>query len=208
MQKVGLLASGSSYTVSGSSIVAQSAIIGTVVAQYTSNEVIRSLGFAPGGRLFVQVDDNVTSTNDRIVSYNVPLTISSTPVQTIPLTGTFNEPTFMSFVRTVSFSAVNDNGMADVQGDWLTIIGNPGATSHVTVIARDGADPSVPYGRSSEIRFDYSVSATSIYGTVFKDTNGDGLLQTNESPIEAVQLYIDINNNSVLDPGETHAMER
>jgi hypothetical protein len=44
------------------------------------------------------------------------------------------------------------------------------------------------------------ITTGSIWGTVFEDTNGDGIWQSNELPLEDLVVYLDIGNTGVYDP--------
>jgi hypothetical protein len=48
----------------------------------------------------------------------------------------------------------------------------------------------------------YVTTKASIQGTVYNDVNGNGLLDSADSPLSGETVYVDSNNNGVLDSGE------
>ncbi len=52
------------------------------------------------------------------------------------------------------------------------------------------------------VNFGTKVSQTTVSGTVFNDTNGNGAATPGESGLPGVTVYADLNNNGKLDPGE------
>ena len=50
------------------------------------------------------------------------------------------------------------------------------------------------------------IGSAVISGTVFNDANGDKVKQTTEAGLSAWRVYIDKNNNGVLDSGETSVL--
>src|SRR5947207_976740 len=48
-----------------------------------------------------------------------------------------------------------------------------------------------------------STNTASISGTVWKDSDGDGVKDSTETGLSGVTVYLDKNNNSALDSGET-----
>ncbi len=50
------------------------------------------------------------------------------------------------------------------------------------------------------------LNTASIAGTIYNDTNGNGVKDSGDAGISGQTLYIDLNNNSKLDPGEQSTM--
>lgn len=49
---------------------------------------------------------------------------------------------------------------------------------------------------------------TSVEGTVFSDTNQTGQLSSSDPGLAGWEVYADLNNNGILDPGEPHAVSQ
>ena len=53
--------------------------------------------------------------------------------------------------------------------------------------------------------YEFQATPNTITGRVFQDSNGDGSQQTGEAGLSGRTVYLDANNNGVLDTGEATA---
>ena len=112
----------------------------------------------------------------------------------------------------------NNNGQLDAgeksattdsQGNW-TIGGLAGGTYNVREVLQNGwrAIPSTlatvqvaPGASRGGVAFG-NTQRTYIAGTVFKDSNGDGVQDNGEAGLGGVTVYVDVNNDGKLDAGD------
>src|SRR5262249_52041153 len=84
---------------------------------------------------------------------------------------------------------------------WTQTTPASGQPRNVTVVANQTVG-----GQSFGIRNNSQLVLGSISGFVYNDLNGNGVKDANESALAGRTVYIDGNNNSVLDAGEKSAL--
>ena len=79
----------------------------------------------------------------------------------------------------------------DVGSEWLPTTSELASATITTHTQQETAD------------FGVTANSTSISGIVFDDVNGDGLRQSGDNPVSGWTVYLDANDNGVLDSGES-----
>ncbi len=197
----------------------QPVIVGEPVTAPLSNGLISAVAFGPDGRLYVSVYDfGEFPSESRIDVYDpaslagpnaVPVTSLAT-TENIPSSRSlvFNSPVHFTASVTMEPAAANAPqpfGSATVFNGHLTLTSPDPlfqGTARVTVTAFDGPANQPGSGRTTQRSFDVHFGTTGIYGTRFDDVNGDGFRDVGEPGIEGSVVYVDLNNDGVLDANE------
>ena len=153
---------------------------------------------------FVRFDNNSQSP-----TFNALPPISITPGVTKSVS-LVSSDTDGSFIRYEASS--QDPRLQFIMGGGFVLI-IPDATftgtARVTVSAFDRFDKidSSPLGRSAVQSFDVIAAPSGgIYGKIYSDTNANSSQETNEIGLEGRTVFIDTNNNQLLDASETRTV--
>jgi hypothetical protein len=107
------------------------------------------------------------------------------------------------------FSDENGNGQLDVgepssvsgpDGTFAVLNVNPSAQDQLVVAARPGFSPTSQQGSGQD--FGFVPLPGSINGTKFRDDNENGIQDAGEPGLAGVTIYLDLDNDDVLDGGE------
>lgn len=109
------------------------------------------------------------------------------------LTPSFSDPVVTRTHRLLPGSPAIDAGSAS---------GAPSTDQRGFSVPRDGNNDSTPVADIGA----YEVFHTTVSGTLFDDTNGDGTRQMGEPGLVGERVYVDRNNNGKFDPGEPNAL--
>jgi hypothetical protein len=105
------------------------------------------------------------------------------------------------------YSVSSDDPNVRVAMDGTSVVIHPypwfSGTAHITVTAGDGPNaPHDGHGRTDVTGFDFTSGANAAYGRVWDDRNGDGLLGGLEPALDGAKLFVDVNENGVLNEGD------
>ncbi len=109
------------------------------------------------------------------------------------LTPSFSDPVVTRTHRLLPGSPAIDAGSAS---------GAPSTDQRGFSVPRDGNNDSTSVADIGA----YEVFHTTVSGTLFDDTNGDGTRQMGEPGLVGERVYVDRNNNGKFDPGEPNAL--
>jgi len=112
--------------------------------------------------------------------------------------------TISSKLFSIAWGAINDPGTGTFTIARITLSNDAGGS--VNGLTGSFDQPGVLPHFSSSVPF--TGAGASITGYTWNDTNGDGGKNNGESNVGAVQVYIDLNVNSRLDPGEPSVHSR
>lgn len=136
-----------------------------------------------------------------------------------PSTGAFTDPglagrlVFVDVNSNGTYDAVEPHATSGIDGSYQILGVTPG-TVRVIEVSQAGWNITAPVGGARTLALknaeaatgldfgNYALQESVIQGTVFADSNHNGVRNAGERGLDGVTVFLDANNNNVLDPGE------
>jgi RHS repeat-associated protein len=134
---------------------------------------------------------------------NNPPSIVSTPISSIPQLGNYryvveavdSDDDSLEFELLAGPSGMSINRQSGVVS-WTALVGGP---SNVSIRVSDGRG-----GHATQVfRIDTTTELGEIRGRVWRDSNGNAVVDTDENVLRGWAVYLDVDQDGVLDAGET-----